>query len=128
MNDQEIQEYKALYLQTAREYLEMLTRQLPSIHAVGVIDDLFRAAHSLKSQSLVMQYTQTGILAGLLEKIFRAVKDGSLVISADLQSALQDALGVLTASMESIDKTNNEVDTATIVVTLEKLTGQKMLV
>ncbi len=127
MNDQEIQEYKALYLQTAKEYVATLQKQIPHVKDMEAVTQLFMSAHSLKSQSLVMNYHKTGILSGLLEKVFRSLKESSLTLSTELEAVLREAIDAITTSLKSIEKNNHEDETiSSITNKLEKLTGLSM--
>src|SRR5436190_22354225 len=76
----DLSQFRALYTQTAYEYIKkledslQLLRQEPSDKES--MNDMYISAHSLKSQSLLMGYTSLADTALALEKTFRALKEG----------------------------------------------------
>ncbi len=126
----DLTEYKGLYLKTASEYVIALQTNLEMYisdqqHAV-VLEVLHRSAHSLKSQSLVMGYQSTGLLAKELEFIYRAMKEGKLIPSDTLSKALADAHQKLYDSLESIKTTDRETELAEVRRNLETITNIKI--
>ncbi|MFA9288334.1 MAG: Hpt domain-containing protein [Weeksellaceae bacterium] len=77
----DVQAYKELYIRTALELviaIETFTEALQTNPAdEHALSELHRAAHSLKSQSLVMGYPHTGRLAKHIEVTLRQYKDTS---------------------------------------------------
>ena len=55
------QKYKALYIQTAQEYVDQIRNNLLKLQSektnIEIIDTLHREYHSLKGQSEMMGYT-----------------------------------------------------------------------
>ena len=114
--------YKALYLQTARQYVKTLQDNLTKLNsengASELIDTLHRDSHSLKGQSEMMGYHAIGALALLMEDIFRNKKENKLVLTAEIISELSKALQEIGVSLDQIDKVNKELD---LYQTIEKL-------
>jgi two-component system chemotaxis sensor kinase CheA len=125
MND--LSEYSELYIRTAFELLKQLQDDLPvfirnQLYS-SLIEKLHRNAHSLKSQSLVMGFENTGLLCKELEYIFRKVKDEQIVIDSDLSKDIEDSLQKLYDSLESIKTSGKETDLSIVTSKLQKISG-----
>jgi len=66
-------DYKKLYLQTAKEYLEKISSSLNQLSGNSAdkeaLNNLHIASHSLKSQSQVMNYNDVAEISKSLEEI-----------------------------------------------------------
>jgi two-component system, chemotaxis family, sensor kinase CheA len=122
----DLSEYKELYIKTASDLLQQLKQDFAVFQEIPsdeLIVKLHRNAHSLKGQSLVMGYESVGLLSKELEFIFRAVKDKQLVLTAQLNQALADAVQNLYDSIESIKSSDKELDLSGMSQNLETLSG-----
>ncbi len=121
--------YKALYLQTARQYIKDLQDNLALLtsgkETTEVIDTLHRDAHSLKGQSEMMDYHAIGALSLLMENIFRAKKENNLVLSEVIVTQLIDGVKEMAVSLNEIDKVNKELDMYPTIERLQKSTNIK---
>lgn len=102
----DLSEYKALYLQTAKEYVDQFRKDLDSFEKDAknheIVKRLHLSVHSLKSQSLIMGYTGIGVLAGTLEQVFRQVMDRSLALDSSQLFLLKQSADTLSQSIEHI--------------------------
>lgn len=123
----DLNQYKDLYLETSHEYLQTLNNSLLKLEkAPGdpeAIAEVFRSAHSLKSQSAAMGYHQTGFLCHAVEDVFFEVKEGRLQVTPELSDVLFAAFDTLTAALAQIAAGREEPDTTAHVEALKKLTG-----
>lgn len=123
----ELSQYKDLYLQTSREYLQALNNSLLLLekdqHDQTAIDEIFRSAHSLKSQSAAMGYEKTGFLCHTVEDIFYEIKQGRLELTPELADILFKAFDDLTHSIDSIESNDTETDLTNHVKILKQQTG-----
>ena len=109
--------YKALYLQTAKPYVQQLQDSVMSFQD-GTIDQekleiAHRAAHSMTSQSRMMEYEKTAQLTSIMEKIFKAKVDALLELSPELLVSLQSATAKLQEDITSIETNDSEIDLGT---------------
>lgn len=122
-------QYKDLYLQTSREYLQVLNNSLLALEKTPsdtkAIAEIFRSAHSLKSQSAAIGYEKTGYLCHTIEDIFYEIKTGEMELTPDLADLLFIAFDKLEASIEAIEKENHEIDLSSQAEKLKELTGVK---
>jgi chemotaxis protein histidine kinase CheA len=114
MTSIDLNEFKALYIKTAQEYLQSLTTNLEELaqnpSSVAAIDAMHLATHSLKSQSLVMGYTTTGELSHQLEVFFRHLHDAHEPLPLQKLPEIQMAIAALQSSLESIISHGSEQD------------------
>lgn len=119
--------YKALYLQTARQYVKELQDNLTVLLSGKELDDsrasLHRAAHSLVSQSAMMGYHNMSGIASVMEKIFLGIKDQQMMVSQEAVTALRDATSDMEACLEAIDQDNQEKDLSEDLQKLRSLTN-----
>jgi len=119
--------YKALYLQTARQYVKDLHDNLTKINsgsATGdIIDTLHRDAHSLKGQSKMMGYHAVGSLSLVMEDIFRMKKENTLVLTPEIINQMLQGVAEIGVCLDEIEKVNKELDMYQTTEKLRKLTN-----
>ena len=80
-------DYKDIYMQTAREYLESLSKSCEKLLDNPIdkdaLNQLHISSHSLRSQSQVMGYANIGNLTGVIEKTARAGLEGNVSLTND---------------------------------------------
>jgi two-component system chemotaxis sensor kinase CheA len=125
----EFLEYKDLYIQTSREYIKSLNDALLRLEKdpgnKEVIEEIFRSAHSLKSQSAAMEYQSTGYLCHTIEDVFYEIKEGRLQPTAELSDHLFSAFDALTDTIDRIEKEGHETDLSQQIEALKQLSGVK---
>lgn len=109
----DLSEYSALYFKTAKEYLEKLMRGLISLSEnvdhTAAIADMYISAHSLKSQSQMMNYQTVSQVAGALEDILREIKEGKRAVNSDAIAFCKqaiDSLLITIIQLESVSPSN----------------------
>jgi two-component system chemotaxis sensor kinase CheA len=81
--DQSMEEMKAEFVADASESVERLSQRLAGLdlsrsHLGGVVDEVFRAAHSLKGTAGMFGFDEVSKLAGSLENLLEAVRAGKI--------------------------------------------------
>jgi chemotaxis protein histidine kinase CheA len=103
--------YKDLYLQTAKPYVKDLQNIASYADTDSEkIDLIHRAAHSMGSQSLMMEYNSLGKLSRLIEKIFKSKKDEDYTITPETKVVLMKAVSRMNNSLAAIENDDNELD------------------
>ncbi len=117
--------YKGLFLETAEEYVQKLVTNSKLLSANftdrEAISALYIAAHSIKSQSLMMGYTATGILSGTLEQIFKEAKERKIQITLSQMNLLFICIQSLKESIENIKAKDKEKDVSENYKKLEEV-------
>lgn len=125
----EFLEYKDLYVQTSRDYIQSLNASLLTLEKnptdKEAIEEVFRSAHSLKSQSAAMEYESTGFLCHTVEDVFYEIKNDRMALTSELSDHLFASFDALTDSINCIEKENHEIDLSQQAETLKQLSGVK---
>src|SRR6185369_3343026 len=110
----DLSQYQELYVQTSKEYIQSLNASLLVLEKnpadKTAIEDVFRNAHSLKSQSAAMGFEQTGYLCHVVEDVFYEIKKERIRITPELADHLFAAFDALGTSLARIEKEQQEVD------------------
>lgn len=111
LSDDDKKKYKDLYVQSAKPYIADLQKiaALQDTDA-ATTEVIHRAAHSMGSQSLMMDYTSIGTLSRLIERIFKAKVDENYVISPETKEVLMKAVGRMDESVQKIADEGQEID------------------
>lgn len=114
MNQEDIIKYKSLYLQTSWGYLNMLRKNsaflLKKTRKGNAVDAAHLAAHSLKSQSILMGYDQIGKISERMEKIFSIQKDNSTDLEDSTLKIIMSSLHRIQLSLTRISEKGTEID------------------
>jgi chemotaxis protein histidine kinase CheA len=117
--------YKALYLQTARQYVKDLRDNLTKLslgnETEDIIDTLHLDSHSLKGQSEMMGYHAVGSLSLLMEDIFRTKKENKIVLTPEIINQMIQCMAEIEVCLNEIDKVNKELDMYQMTEKLRKL-------
>ena len=124
--------YKDLYIQISRESLQSLNKALLTLEKnpddQDAIEEVFRSAHTLRTQSDVMGYSKTGFLCHAIADVFFEITEGRLKLTPEVADYLFICFDSLTASIDKIERESEEVDLSSQVERLKKLTGVRLAV
>ena len=98
-------EYVALFLEEAAEQINILEQDILLLEqspSPDVLNEIFRAAHTLKGSSRAMGFTEMGELTHAVEDVFDALRKGEIGVSTELVNRLFDALDTLKAMRDQI--------------------------
>ena len=125
MTTVDISSYKKLYLETAKEYCNMLSSNYDKLSLSGfdkdALNNMYISAHSLKSQSQAMGYVKMTALSGMIEKTIKNILDNNAQIPEDSMVMLKDAIENIQESLRNIEAENKELDTDTVAQKLEDI-------
>ena len=114
MNQDDVTKYKSLYLQTSWGYLNMLRKNiaflLSGMQGQSALEAAHLAAHSLKSQSILMGYTQIGEFSMRMEAIFKISKSKILVPNKEVLDIVLSGLNKVQTSLIQISENGQEID------------------
>ncbi len=123
----DLNQYRELYLKTSHDLIVEMKSHLEKLQSdIGAsqsIEAFHRAAHSLKSQSLVMGYQQIGTVNRQLEALFLLFKQGELSINSEYIHMVTDIVDHIENALTLIDKSEHEPDLEADIETLKKHTN-----
>ena len=96
---EEIEQYLEIFIQEAKEQLEIITQSLLELEKnpknQEVINEIFRAAHTLKGSSGMMGFTGIQELTHKMEDVFDSIRKGLMKPSPDLIDILFECVDAL---------------------------------
>ena len=96
---EEIEQYLEIFIQEAKEQLEIITQSLLELEKnpknQEVINEIFRAAHTLKGSSGMMGFTDIQELTHKMEDVFDSIRKGLMKPSPDLIDILFECVDAL---------------------------------
>jgi two-component system, chemotaxis family, sensor kinase CheA len=119
-------EYMPMFLAEAQEHLQELNLAIVRLEEDPrdreTVDEIFRAAHSLKGMSATMGFAQIAKLTHEMEDVFELLRQRGEGLSREAIDTVLACLDALTASFESIESDGEEaLDPAPLVERLHGL-------
>ncbi|MBN1244077.1 chemotaxis protein CheA [Candidatus Bathyarchaeota archaeon] len=120
----DINQYKELFIEEAREHIVSLTKSLLSLEKdhqnIELVNMLFRSAHTLKGSSGMMGYIDLQDLTHAMEDIFDDMRKGKKP-SSNLISVLLECVDALSSKLENIQNmVEEEIDVASLTQKLQE--------
>ncbi len=123
----EMDQFKDLFLQTAREHLQLMQDILLKIESnpndLSLMEELMRTGHSLKGESGAMGFEQIATLGHVIEDLFTAIGNGSMKMQKELADALFEAFDQISASLDAIAAGSTELSCKEYVDRIKAITG-----
>lgn len=105
-------QYLEIFIDETKEHLQSLNEQLLILEKepdnADTINEIFRAAHSLKGMAGTMGYKRMQRLTHDTENVFSEIRNGKMKVSADLIDTLFQSLDALEGYLENIQQTADE--------------------
>lgn len=100
------QKYRDLFFEETDEYLQSLNENLlileKDTETPGIIDEIFRSAHTLKGMAATMGYTTMTELTHNMENVLDLFKTGKLKVSSEAVSVIFSCLDKLQEIVEDL--------------------------
>lgn len=104
-------QYLDIFIDESTENLEKLTQQMLELEKnpseKSIIEEIFRAAHTLKGMSATMGYKDLADLTHNLENVFDGIRYDKITVQAEMMDVLFAAVDDLTAIVEDISNGGN---------------------
>ena len=108
----DVSQYLEIFLDETGEHLQNLSDQLMILENEpeneGTINEIFRAAHSLKGMAGTMGYKRMQNLTHDMENVFSEVRNGKIKVNSHLVDILLKALDALEEYKDNIQNTQDE--------------------
>lgn len=105
-------QYLEIFIDETKEHLQNLNEQLLVLEKepdnADTINEIFRAAHSLKGMAGTMGYKRMQRLTHDTENVFSEIRNGKMKVSANLIDTLFQSLDALEGYLENIQQTADE--------------------
>ena len=108
----DVSQYLEIFLDEAKEHLQNLNTQILDLEAdsenMDTINEIFRAAHSLKGMAGTMGYKRMQTLTHDMENVFSEVRNGNIKVQPELIDVLFQCLDALEEYTDNIQATADE--------------------
>ena len=108
----DVSQYLEIFLDESKEHLQNLNTQILELEQdsenMDVINEIFRAAHSLKGMAGTMGYKRMQALTHDMENVFSEVRNGTIKVKANMIDILFQCLDALEEYVSSIQETTDE--------------------
>lgn len=99
-------QYVDVFIDESAEHLDTLYQQLVKLEEQpdddSVIEEIFRAAHTIKGMSATMGYDDLADLTHHLENVFDSIREGNISVTANLVDVLYVAVDELNEMVQDI--------------------------
>ncbi len=110
----DVSQYLEIFIDETKEHLQSLNEQLLILEKepenTETINEIFRAAHSLKGMAGTMGYKTMQELTHKMEDLFSEVRNGKMKVNANLVDLFFKGLDKLEGILDSIINSGNEGD------------------
>lgn len=108
----DVSQYLEIFIDETQEHLQNLNTQILELEQdtenMDTINEIFRAAHSLKGMAGTMGYKRMQNLTHDMENVFSEVRNGNIKVKANLIDVLFQCLDALEEYLDSIKETADE--------------------
>ena len=108
----DVSQYLEIFLDEAREHLQNLNTRIMELESdpesMDTINEIFRAAHSLKGMAGTMGYSRMQNLTHDMENVFSEVRNGNLKVVPEMVDLLFKCLDALEEYTDNIQNSADE--------------------
>lgn len=108
----DVSQYLEIFIEETKEHLQSLNEHLLILEREpeneGTINEIFRAAHSLKGMAGTMGYKRMQRLTHDCENVFSEIRNGKMKVSSELVDVLFKGLDALETYLGNIQAESNE--------------------
>ncbi|MFP4697269.1 MAG: chemotaxis protein CheW [Eubacteriales bacterium] len=108
----DISQYLEIFIEESKEHLQGLNESLLELEKtpknVDLVNEVFRAAHTLKGMSATMGFKKMQKLTHVMENVLSEIRNGKIDIDPNLLDVLFQCLDALEAYVEAIVNTGSE--------------------
>lgn len=119
-------QYLDVFIEESADHLEVLYKQLLALEKQpkekAVIEEIFRAAHTLKGMAATMGYTDLADVTHHLENVFDSIRYDKITVQSSMIDVLFDTVDYLNEIVEDISSGGEgKRDVTSIISKIEKL-------
>ena len=116
-------EYKNVFVEESREYLQLLNRSLLDMERnpdPALLNEIFRAAHTLKGMSATMDFNKMAELCHAMENVLDKLRSHERDTTSGIVDVLLNCFDVLEAMVDDIDQDGDaNIDISLLLEQLE---------
>lgn len=116
----DMENYREVFMEEARENVNNLNNSLLSLEKnlddLTPVNELFRAAHTLKGMSATMGYDRMAGFTHILEEVLDSIRSGKTRPTLDIMNLLFKSVDALSDFIDSIAETNTDYSAGAAIV------------
>ncbi|MFH1950160.1 MAG: chemotaxis protein CheA [Pseudomonadota bacterium] len=122
--------YKEIFVAEATEHLQILNQSLLELEShpedLASLNEMFRAAHTLKGNSASLDYEKMANLAHQMESVLDRLRNKEILINPEITDLLFESIDLLETLLDGIIKgEEGQIEILPILDKLEKICGGK---
>ncbi len=126
----DLKESRDIFLTESGDYLELLNSELLKLERIAdrdiesaSLNNMFRAAHSIKGMSAMMGYDKVNRLTHKMENILDNIRQGNQKFSNEIVEMLFECFDLLTALISAVSQNEKDDDAVDIEGAIRKIEG-----
>ncbi len=131
----DMSQYLQIFLEEAKDHLQKLNDSLLALESnpdgSGILDEIFRSAHTLKGMSATMGYSQVAELTHEMENVLHKIRGGEMSLNSHIVDLLFQSVDLLDNTINNIANggdgslpPNETVNKLKAVISGEQAAGQ----
>lgn len=108
----DVSQYLEIFIDETKEHLQNLNTQILNLEQspddMDTVNEIFRAAHSLKGMAGTMGYKRMQTLTHDMENVFSKVRDGALKVNSSIIDTIFQCLDALEEYLDNIQSSADE--------------------
>lgn len=121
----DMNQYLGIFIDESKEHLQALNEQMLNLESnpsnLSIVDEIFRAAHTLKGMSATMGYTDLANLTHMMENVLDSIRHGKIEVTPSLFDIIFLSIDALESIVESIASGGDgQLDISNILIKLEQ--------
>lgn len=108
----DMSQYLEIFIEESKEHLQNMNQSLLELendnNELGLLNDIFRVAHTLKGMSGTMGYSRLASLTHEMENVLQSLRSNELKINGGIIDILFECLDTLEGYISEIEKTGDE--------------------
>ena len=108
----DLSQYLEIFIDETKEHLQNLNEQVLILEAepenIDTVNEIFRAAHSLKGMAGTMGYKRMQRLTHDMENVFSEIRNGKMNVDADMVDIVFKCLDAIEGYLNCIIETSDE--------------------
>lgn len=122
----ETSQYLDMFIDESQEHLETLYQQLLELEKrpteSAFIEEIFRAAHTLKGMAATMEFEDLAHLTHILENVFDGIRENRLKVNTTMMDELLNSVDYLNSMVEDIaERGDGKRDVTSVVAVLNRI-------
>lgn len=126
----DVSQYMSMFLEESLDNLQNLNESLLQLEQnpedIDKLNEIFRAAHTIKGMAATMGFSKMAELTHKMEDVLSSFREGEIKVTEKVVTVLFDCLDTLERILSSIEENNSEdVNIAEIISSLENIAGSE---